>query len=227
MLRKDFVNAWVLGRDLEAIAAGQDDPNLTTVCERLREHYDYPVDSVVIATDLSVAGHVNAHAVRAATAAGYAGFLRSALAKARGEPIPNEAPPPTPKGSSNKPLLLTPSQPTTTLLQLLPIGGGDRPKIEFFAIDATQFEAGGTLTIEIEVGSASASGRFELCVAAPDMPGAMVPEETLRNVGPGGSGVLRKTFERGGRFGLAVLRADRLGDGQSNAFRAVITFQPK
>lgn len=227
MLRNDFVNSWVLGRDLEAIAAAQSDPDMAKLCEKLREHYDYPVDSVVIATDLSVAGHVNAHEVRAATAAGYAGFLRAARAKARGEPIPDNGPPPTPKGSVNKLLVLTPTQPTTTLLQLLPFGGGDRPRIAFFGIDATKFEAGGTLRIEIEVGSALASGKFELCAVRPGTTGGMVPEKTLRKVGPGGSGVLEKTFERGAMFGLAALRADQLGDGESNAFRAVITVVPK
>ena len=87
-LRDEFVNAWVLAKELEGIAARSDDEDVALLCSRVREHYDYPVDSVLLAPDLRVLGHVNVHEPAGRDPALYLAFLRAGLAAARSESAP-------------------------------------------------------------------------------------------------------------------------------------------
>ncbi len=53
-MRKDFVNAWVLARDLPELGTDVKEGDLGTLEKILRENYSYPVDSLLISPDLDV-----------------------------------------------------------------------------------------------------------------------------------------------------------------------------
>ncbi len=71
------MSAWVLARDLPALAEAADTPELRALYELLRANYTYPVDSIVISPDLEVMGQMD---VSSAYQSPYDGFLREALA---------------------------------------------------------------------------------------------------------------------------------------------------
>ena len=47
-LRANFVNVWLLAKDLGAIAERSADPDVAKLCDLIRANYDYPVDCVLI-----------------------------------------------------------------------------------------------------------------------------------------------------------------------------------
>ncbi len=53
-MRKDFVNAWVLGRDLPEVGADVEGGDLGKLQKILVDNYSYPVDSLLISPDLDV-----------------------------------------------------------------------------------------------------------------------------------------------------------------------------
>ena len=240
LLRKDFVNAWVLAKELDAVAAASDDAGVRTLCERIQENYDYPVDSVLLSSDLHVLGHVNVHEPGARSAAGYLGFLRKGLAAARGEVAPHAEPAdgpaakPEAKPSGNhgaaaqraprEPLRLEPAAPTGSLLEVITKRPFGESSFAFFPIDATAFAAGGTIEIAVRMGGDAASGTFELCVAAGK---GMRPERTLPKVAPNGTGELSLEFGKGARFGLAVKPGPGTAVGECNAFLATVTVRAR
>jgi hypothetical protein len=238
-LRQDFVNAWLLAKDLPAIAARAGDADTAKLCALIQENYGYPVDSVLIAPDLRVVGHVNVHEPTATDPTAYLAFLRAGLAKARGEALPSAAPaepaealptavkaPERPARSRLAPtraLKLTPEAPTDTILDLIRRGGFGEMSMGFHTIDATAFAGGGTIEITVRVGDAKAAGRFELCAAAPGSRNAMGPVRTLDKVARGETAKLSYEFEKGARFGLATKAAAGSAEGDANAFLATVT----
>jgi hypothetical protein len=229
-LQRDFVNVWLLAKDLDTIAERSDDPDVAKLCALIRENSDYPVDSVLITDDLRVVGHVNVHSDRARSAEGYLAFLREGLAHARGEQVvATKAAAATPKAANRgrPPVPLTPAQPSGTVLDTIRRGGLGENSMLFVIIDATAFEDGGELEIAVQVGTGAAAGRFELCAAVPERPGAMSPVETLDRIEPRTHGTLRYRFAEGARFGLAAMPAAGAVEGDLNAFLATVTVRPQ
>lgn len=232
-LRERFVNVWLLAKDLEAIAASSDDAEVATLCGRIRAHYDYPVDSVLIASDLSVVGHVNVHEPAAREPGRYLAFLRRGLAAARGEAAPAEAGD-APDGHASaehaagtRGLVLRPDEPTGTLLDVVRRRGFGRTSMTFFPIDATAFGGGGELEITVRLGGGEAAGRFELCAAVPGEPSAIQPVESLDEVAPGGTARMVHAFAAGARFHLAAMPAGGAAEGEVNAFLVTVTMRPR
>jgi hypothetical protein len=221
-LRDEFVNCWLLAKDLEKLAAASDDPDLKELCALVRENYGYPVDSVLVGPDLAVLGHVNVNAPEAMDPASYLAFLRRGLAAARGEP------PPPAVASVHDPepqpvLRLTPQEPRATLLDVIRRRGLGQPSIRFFTLDASAFTGAGKLEVTVSVGTAEASGRFELCAAPPGNPETVVPVETLESVAPGASGTMTFDFERGAQFMLTAMPGPKAAEGDVNAFQVCVT----
>lgn len=48
LLNRDFVNAWVLAKDLPTLAAESEDSAVQAVARQCEEHFVYPVDSHVL-----------------------------------------------------------------------------------------------------------------------------------------------------------------------------------
>lgn len=226
LLRQEFVNCWVLAKDLDAIAARDGSPEVATLCARIREHYKYPVDSVLLAPDLRVLGHVNAHDV--AATARYVDFLRKGLEVA-GRPVAAAAVeagaakrgPPSPQ------LVVTPEKPEASLLDVVRCRGFGQTSLVYYTIDATAFADGGVLEIEVRVGRAATGVTFELCAAA-ELPGDQAKDKSqvfmqpvqTRSVASEGTDKLVHTFKKGDPLGLVVTPAIGSSDGDTNAFFA-------
>lgn len=226
-LREGFVNCWLLAKDLEALAGRSEDPALARLCGLIRENYAYPVDSVLITPDLRVVGHVNVHSIEALDPKLYRTFLRRGLAAARGEEF---APEPEAAGDvrakerrAPRGLTLTPGAPSDSLLEVIQCTGPGKNGFTFYRIDATAFSGGGTLEVELRLGTASASGKFELCAAMDDARQLFGPVKTLESLAPGESGRLTLEFAAGAPFGLAVMTAAGAKAGDVNAFLASVT----
>lgn len=227
-LRRDFVNVWLLAKDLEAIAARAADADVATACKRIKENYKYPVDSVLLTPDLRVVGHVNVQDPSAIDPVAYRAWLRRGLAATRGEAFAEE-PKPAPASraagaAAHRGLVLTPDAPTGTVLDVVRRAAVGEPGMKFFMIDATEFPGGGVLEIEVRVGTDKAAGRFELCTA---VSGGMAPVRTTDKVAPGETAKLMHEFEVGARFGLAAMAGAGSAVGDTNAFLATITVRKR
>jgi hypothetical protein len=232
LLRQEFVNCWVLAKDLEAIAARDGSSDIATLCKRIRDNYGYPVDSVLVAADLRVVGHVNVNDV-AVDPVRYIAFLRQGLAAAdRTLPAVASAVMPETTAVTGRPreLKLTPAQPGTSLLDVVRCRGFGQPSFVYHAIDATAFAEGGVLEIEVRVGSGTIAATFELC-AEVVLPGDeskagerhFVQPVQSRSVAREGSDKLVHTFKKGDRLGLTVKPAPGSTEGDLNAFLATVT----
>ncbi len=95
-------------------------------------------------------------------------------------------------------------------------------------IDATAFENGGTLTIDISVGHAEAAGSFDLFDGDTELPTRGTPEEALASawgVQPGETQKITYVFERGQFFQLGATGDWFSKKGNINAFRANISVE--
>jgi hypothetical protein len=233
-LRDQFVNAWLLAKDLDRIANDSGDAEVGELCELIRKSYDYPVDSILISPDLEVVGHVNVNEPAATDPRGYLAFLQKALARVNGEPAaaagwhePEHAADHGAAHPTRRALRLSPEQPAGTLLDLVQKRRMGQPSMTFFVIDATAFPKGGTLEIAVQVGSSAAAGKFELCASQRGNPSAMAPVETLAAVKPGESGRLVHEFAAGAMFGLAAMPGPESVEGDANAFLATVTVRAR
>lgn len=96
-------------------------------------------------------------------------------------------------------------------------------------IDATTFENGGALTIDISVGHAEASGSFDLFAGNSKLPTAGVPQNTLASawdIPPSGTERITYIFERGQFFRLGATGNWFSKKGSTNAFLATISVEP-
>lgn len=235
-LRADFVNCWMLAKELEPLAARSDE-DLAKLCKLLKANYGYPVDSVLVDADLTVRGHVNAHDENGDDPASYVAFLRKGLADAgrTATAVATEAA----AGAAARhkdvpflPLTLTPERPTTSHLDTFTARGFGQVSMSFLSIDATAFTDGGTLEVEVRVGSGNASGRVELCAPAEQLRGN-VKSRFMQPVQEGVT-VARETtqklvyeFAKGDHFGLAVKPAPGTSEGETNAFLATVTIRKR
>jgi hypothetical protein len=239
LLQRGFVNAWVLAKDLDAIAARAGAGDVAKVCELVQANYGYPVDSVLLGADLAVHGHVNVHDAAGHDPRAYLAFLRRGLAAA-GRLAPDATAPaaaraaPKRGAAAPKPLVVTPAAPAASLLDAFRARGFGEPSMAFVTVDATAFADGGVLELEVRVGSGAAAGRFEICAPVADdpetgapAPRAMRPVATLPSVARETTATLRHEFAKGGRFGLAIMPATGTEEGDGNAFVATVTVRAR
>lgn len=227
-LREDFVCAWVLGRELERIAARAEDPDLVRLCTLLRENNADPVDSVLVTPGLEVVGHLNVHEPSALFPDSYLAFLRRGRALARGEPPPEEEPRPESAGEPGLDVLRpTPEEPTASLLDLFRAGARGERALRYVTLDLSAFADGGEIEFTARVGAAGAAAKFELCATPPGDPGFSSPVRTLERVAPGTSATLTLTIEPERSYGLAVMAASGTAEGASNAFLASVTVRAR
>ena len=95
-------------------------------------------------------------------------------------------------------------------------------------IDATAFEDGGMLTIDIQVGSGKAAGSFDLFNGDSELPTDGVPDNTLAHewgIPPGGTRVIAYRFDRGQVFQLGATGDWFSEKGSINAFYARISIR--
>jgi len=93
-------------------------------------------------------------------------------------------------------------------------------------IDATSYEQGGTLIIDIQVGGGEAEGSFDLFDADVELPTEGYPDDALASawdIPPGDTGQIRHQFARGQRFKLGATGNWFCKKGSINAFLARIS----
>ena len=95
-------------------------------------------------------------------------------------------------------------------------------------IDATAFENGGWLTIDIWVGDAEAAGSFDLFDGDSELPTKGVPQALTSawGISPGGAGIITYYFDQGQVFKLGVTGDWFSEKGSVNAFLANISVEP-
>ncbi len=95
-------------------------------------------------------------------------------------------------------------------------------------IDATAFEDGGMLTIDLQVGSGQAAGSFDLFDGDNELPIEGVPDNILAHewgIPPGGTAVIAYRFDQGQIFQLGATGDWFSEKGSVNAFHARISIR--
>ena len=95
-------------------------------------------------------------------------------------------------------------------------------------IDATAFENGGMLTIEIRVGSGKAAGSFDLFHGNSELPTEGTPDNTLAHewgISPGETAIIAYRFDQGQVFQLGATGDWFSKKGSVNAFHARISIR--
>ena len=116
-----------------------------------------------------------------------------------------------------------PSQEVLNIFHTPATGYQDYTVIE---IDATAFKDGGTLTIDLWIGSAEAAGAFILFASDSEHPTDGMPEIILTSASgivPGKSGRITHRFDKGTHFKLGATGNSFSGDGKVNSFLARIS----
>ena len=96
-------------------------------------------------------------------------------------------------------------------------------------IDATAFENGGMLTIDISVGHAEASGSFDLFAGNSKLPTEGAPQNALASawgIPPGGTERITYPFDRGQSFQFGATGDWFSKKGSTNAFLATLSVEP-
>ena len=95
-------------------------------------------------------------------------------------------------------------------------------------IDATAFENGGMLTIDISVGHAEAAGSFDLFAGDSQLPTQGAPKNALVSawgIPPGGTRKITHPFDRGQHYKLGATGDWFSKNGSTNAFLATISVE--
>ena len=96
-------------------------------------------------------------------------------------------------------------------------------------IDATAFEGGGTLTIDIRMGTAKPGGSFDLFDSGTELPTKGYPDDALTSawdIPSGQIGKIRHRFDEGKIFKLGATGTWFNEKGNINAFHAKISVNP-
>ena len=205
-----------------------------------------PSDSLVISTDLEVMGRepVN-ELIGSNMGQRYITFLKEALdgklpgfgegtsePQSMGEEAPHNSDTTSLERSLNLEdlnVVLTPRKHEREILSVLRAPGPPRQDYTVINIDATAFENGGVLKIDITLGHAEASGSFDLFDGGSELPTEGAPQNALASsygIRPDGNGIIKYGFDRGQVFKLGATGDWFSEKGSVNAFWAKISVEP-
>ena len=124
-------------------------------------------------------------------------------------------------------VVLDSAQSSQEILDIFRAPGNGYQDYTVVNIDTTAFEDGGTLTIYIRVGSADASGSFDLFDSDTELPTEGIPEALISAWGikPGTATTISHRFERGTVFKLGATGDWFSKIGDINAFYARISVE--
>ena len=118
-------------------------------------------------------------------------------------------------------VVLNSAQSSPEILDIFRAPGSGYQDYTVVNIDTTAFEDGGTLTIYVRVGSADASGSFDLFDSDTELPTEGIPKEALISawgIKPKTATTVRHRFERGEVFQLGATGDWFSEKGDTNAF---------
>ena len=234
----------MLARDLDEVIKLTNDSDIEKLCHLIKENYKYPVDTVLISSELSVISHINVHQTEAIMPNGYFSFLKKGLAKigvqidaqntqepgnaditpqeplGSDKPLDVEATPKSPVG-----LKLTRKQPKGSMLEVVN-NNGNAPGMAMYPIDVDDFADGGTVEINIRLGGGGASVQCELCVPDSQNPQFFVTLQTIPGIVPGKTKVITHKFEKEQKLMLVVkAMPGPKGQSQANALLATVAIK--
>ena len=229
-LNENFVNTWVLNTDMKRLrdAKGIDAmPPLTQTIVRAWKRLS-PVDSLVISPALELMGRQSVNELSRyewhTRAAHYQLFLVESLEGKR--PGLGEKDPVALSSSLN--VVLDPVQPLIEVLDTFRIPETGSQDYTVVKIDATAFENGGVLTIDIQIGRTAPIGSFDLFDDNNDSSTEGMPEGALAHawgIQPGETGTIIHRFDKGQVFQLRATGGWVDEKESINAFRARISIQ--
>lgn len=129
-------------------------------------------------------------------------------------------------------VILNPTQPTLEVLDILRIPETSNQNATVVTIDATAFEKGGILTIDIRLGSTKLAGSFYLYDSDIEFPTERRQRyyhsfANATDIPPGGTAQITYPFYGGQVFKLLIASAERVDNEASvNAFQARISVEP-
>ncbi len=124
-------------------------------------------------------------------------------------------------------VILDGTQPSQEILDIFRAPGNGYQDYTVVNIDTTAFEDGGTLNIDIRVGSEEAAGSFDLFDSDTELPTEGIPEALVSAwvIKSGKSGTISHRFERGEIFRLGATGDWSSEKGRINAFSAKISVE--
>ena len=254
-LNENFINTWVSNVELERTPnkkiymavrreqGFQPFDKMHPLAQAIAKGWkkDSPSDSLILSSELELMGREPVNDLIGGNNKGqrYLTFLKDAL---DGKLPGLEEEPPEPQSTDSEirsnsqtvPLkglnvVLTHRKHEQEILSVLRAPGGGRQEYTVINIDATAFENGGLLTIDITLGHAEASGSFDLFDSESELPTEGAPENTLASkygIRPDESGTIKYHFDRGQVFKLGATGDWFSKKGSVNAFWAKISVEP-
>ena len=239
MLNEHFVNVFVLLGDLPKFQNGSKGEQVsslantisTTLEEAVAQGAGRSVNTFILSPQLELIGHLPYRKPGEPRLTGkiYGTFLKEALdGKLPGlaEEAPHN-PRAVPIGGLN--VVLTPQKPEKESLSIFRTPEPGYQDYTVIEIDATAFENGGVLTIDILVGNAEPMGSFDLYDGATELPTEGIPDGALASawdVPPGKKGTIKHHFDQGKIFNLGGTGSWFSEEGSINAFLATISVAP-
>ena len=246
-LNENFINTWVPNSELGRTPSLRD----PIAKRRKREGTTYdtshalaqaimkgwkkhsPVDALIISPAFEVIGKqpINEFLFSGSTSEHYLTFLQESLAgKLPG--LGEDASEPEPLNSDSAlrglKVVLNDVRPSQEILDIFRAPGHGSQDYTVVEVDATAFENGGTLTIDISVGHAEVAGSFDLFEGVSKLPTEGVPTNALASawgIPPGGTEKITYIFELGQSFQLGATGDWFSKKGSVNAFHATISVE--
>ena len=214
MLNAQFVNTWVLLRELPELINGAKGEGAGRVAEKLQAHYTDSVDILALTPEAEVLMHQPEMALIGRNKApAYLTLLRRSVKAFGGEPL-------------QRPISLGKKLEVSGTFRSPGSGYQDYTAVE---INATPFENGGLLHVAVQVGDGEAEGTCALFDADTELPTKGTPDSALDScwaMPPGEKGHIFHRFRQGQCFQLGVTGSWKNEKGSTNTFRARVSIVP-
>ena len=205
----------MLLRELPELIDGAKGERAGRVAEKLQEHYTDSVDILALTPEAEVLMHQPEMALIGRNKApSYLTLLRRSVEAFEGKPL-------------QLPISLGERLEVSGTFRSPGFGYQDYTAVE---IDATPFENGGVLHIELQVGDGEAEGKCALFDADTELPTEGTPDSALAScwaIPPGEKGHIFHRFRQGQCFQLGVTGSWENEKGSTNTFRARIAIVPE
>ena len=223
-LNENFVNTWILFRDLLELVADPDEDKVKVFAKTLRKHYVGAVDIQVLNPQGEIIMHQPENQLPSRNPAQRYLTQLADVAKGKVVSLSNEnEEKSTPKSNLGSP------QERIEVLNVFRGPGDGYQDYTVVEIDTISFEQDGILIIDIQVGQGEATGSFDLFAGDAELPTEGVPDDALASawdIPPGDTGQIRHPFVRGQRFKLGATGNWFCEKGSTNAFLARISVIP-
>ncbi len=221
MLNENFVNTCILFRDLSELIDNYSDEEWVGIFARtIKENYVGAVDIQVLSPEAEMIVHQPENKLGPGRDRREK-YLTLLAGAAKGERVNLT--------ESTEALDLSSSKQLMEVLNVFRGPGDGYQDYTIVEIDATPFEQGGVLIIDIQVGEGEATGSFDLFAGDAELPTEGIPDEALASawdIRPSDTGQIRHPFTGGQKFKLGATGNWFCEKGSTNAFLACISVVP-